>query len=74
MIISLLLALAAILVLPFMVKKVEHNLEIFLFIMGLLVVIISREISPDLFKHILHNEMLYFIKGMVLIAGIIFKY
>lgn len=74
MIISLLLALAAILVLPFMVKKVEHNLEIFLFIMGLLVVIISKEISPDLFKHILHNEMLYFITGAVLIAGIIFKY
>lgn len=74
MIIGLLLALAAILVLPFLVKRIEHNLEFFLFVMGILVVIISGEISPGLFLHIFHNEMLYFITGAVLVAGIIFKY
>ena len=70
MIIGLLLALAAILVLPFLVKQIEHNLECFLFVMGILAVIISGEISPGLFLHIFHNEMLYFITGAVLVAEI----
>jgi len=74
MIIGLVLALIAILVLPFLVRTIEHNLEIFLFCMGLIVVSISQVLSLHLFEHIFHNEMLYFITAAVLIAGIIFKY
>lgn len=74
MIIGLVIALIAILLLPFFVKKIEHNLEIFLFIMGLIVVSISKALSLELFEHIFHNEMLYFITGAVFVAGIIFKY
>lgn len=74
MIIGLILALVAILVLPFLVRTIEHNLEIFLFFMGLLVVTISKVLSLHLFEHIFKNEMLYFITAAVLTAGIIFKY
>lgn len=74
MIVGLILALVLILILPFWVKRIEHNLEIFLFIMGLIVVSISRVVSLELFEEILHNEMLYFITGAVLVAGIIFKF
>ncbi len=74
MIVGLVLALIAILVLPFMIRTIEHNLEIFLFLMGLIVVCISKVLSLHLFSHIFHNEMLYFITAAVLIAGIIFKY
>ena len=74
MIIGLVLVLIAILALPFLVKKIEHNLEIFLFLMGLIAVIISGSISGHLFEEILTNEMLYFITAAVLIAGIIFKF
>ena len=74
MIIGLVIVLLGILFTPFLIKKVEHNLEIFLFIMGMIAVIISGSISADLFKHIFQNEMLYFITAAVLFAGIIFKY
>lgn len=74
MILGLIIVLLAILIIPFIIKKVEHNLEIFLFVMGLIAASISGIISVDLFEHILHNEMLYFITAAVLVAGIIFKY
>ncbi len=74
MTIGLIIALAAILVLPFFVKYVGHNLEIFLFVMGLIALTISQVISIDLFEHILRNEMLYFIIAAVLISEIIFKF
>lgn len=74
MIIGLAISLIAILLLPFLIKKVEHNLEVFLFIMGLITTVIAGVISTDLFTHIFHNEMLYFITLAVLVAGIIFKF
>lgn len=74
MTIGLVIVLLAILCTPFLVKKVEHNLEIFLFVMGLIAVTIAGSLSVDLFKHIFQNEMLYFITAAVLIAGIIFKF
>ncbi len=74
MIIGLAISLIAILLLPFLTKKVEHNLEVFLFVMGLITTVIAGVISKDLFTHIFHNEMLYFITLAVLVAGIIFKY
>ncbi|MEL4105218.1 DUF1646 family protein [Oscillospiraceae bacterium WX1] len=72
MIVGLLLILALVLVLPFVVRIVEHNLELFLFIMGLAAVIVSKTISPHLFAEILGNAFLYFITGAVLVFGILF--
>lgn len=74
MIIGLVILLIAILTLPFFIKQVEHNLEVFLFLMGLTAVTITKLLSVELFIHIFQNEMLYFITGAVLIAGILFKY
>ena len=72
MIIGLFIILALVLVLPFVVKLVEHNLEIFLFIMGLASVIVTRAFNLQLFAEILENSFLYFITGAVLVFGIIF--
>lgn len=41
MLIGLLIILLMVLTLPFVVKRVEHNLEVFLFVMGLSATIIS---------------------------------
>lgn len=72
MIIGLFIILALVLFLPFVVRKVEHNLEAFLFAMGLAAVIISGEISLHLFGEILTNHLLYMITGAVLIFSILF--
>lgn len=72
LIIGLLIILALVLFLPFLVRKVEHNLEAFLFVMGLASVIISGEISAHLFKEILTNHLLYMITGAVLVFSILF--
>lgn len=74
MIIGLAIILLAILTIPFIVKKVEHNLEIFLFTMGLLATGVSKVMSMHLVSEILHNRMLYFITAAVLIAGLLFKF
>lgn len=73
MVAGLLIILAMVLVLPFVVKIVEHNLEIFLFLMGILSVIVSGTVSLNLFGEILHNKFLYLIAAAVLISGILFK-
>lgn len=73
MIIGLLIVLALILVLPFVIKPIEHNLEYFLLVMGVSATIISGTLSLDLIVHILENRLLYFITGAVLIAGLIFR-
>lgn len=74
MITGLLVILALVFILPFIFKKVEKNLEYFLFIMGVSATIISGSLSFDLVLHILSNSLLYFITIAVLIAGLIFKY
>ncbi len=73
MTIGLLIVLLLVLILPFTVKVVEHNLEYFLFIMGLASVIISGLLTPELFAHILTNRFLYMITAAVLAAGFLFK-
>ncbi len=73
MLISLIIILIMTLTLPFAIKKVEHNLEFFLFLMGLLSVIVTGLISIDLFKEILENSFLYMITVAVFVAGIAFK-
>ncbi len=73
MIISLIVVLALILVLPFAFRKIEHNLEYFLLIMGVFAVLISGGLSFHLISHIFMNYLLYFITAAVLIAGLIFR-
>ncbi len=74
MIVGLVLILLTILTLPFLVKKVEHNLEIFLFLMGISASWVSGVMSIHLVSEIFSNKMLYFITAAVLIAGILFKF
>lgn len=73
MIIGLIIVLALILILPFAFQKIEHNLEYFLLIMGVIAAIISGTLSFELILHILENYLLYLITAAVLIAGLIFR-
>lgn len=72
MIIGLVIILLLILVLPFVVKKVEENLEYFLFVMGLAAIIVSGVLSPQFLMHTFTNYLIYTITGAVLIAGLLF--
>jgi predicted cation transporter len=73
MFIGLIIILLMVLTLPFVVKKVEHNLEVFLFIMGLSATIISGVLNTNLILEVFENKLIYFITFAVLIAGLIFK-
>lgn len=72
--IGLLVVLLLILLLPLTVKKVEDNLEIFLFIMGILAIIISKSITVHFILEALTNQLLYIITAAVLIGGFLFRY
>ncbi|MBC8061709.1 MAG: DUF1646 family protein [Clostridiaceae bacterium] len=74
MYIGLLVILLFILLLPLTVKKVEDNLEIFLFIMGALAMIISKSITVHFILEVLENQFLYMITAAVLIGGFLFRY
>ena len=58
-------------VLPFVAKKIERDLEIFLFVMGLLAVTISQLWS----KHLVYEALVEPIKisVAVLVAGLLFR-
>ena len=73
MIIGLIIVLVLLLVLPFSIRKIEHNLEYFLFVMGISTVVISNVLSLHLVQEILSNNLLYFITIAVLVAGLIFR-
>ncbi|MGX6444015.1 DUF1646 family protein [Neobacillus sp. K501] len=66
---GLVIILLLVLLLPFLVKKVEHNLEIFLFIMGIAASIISGMMDGHLIKKALidpiHITLAVFIAGLV---------
>ncbi|MDP4092097.1 MAG: DUF1646 family protein [Bacillota bacterium] len=70
---GLLIVLAIVLILPFSLKIVEQNLEVFLFIMGISAVIISGTFSSKLFEEILQNRFLYFITIAVFVSSILFR-
>lgn len=74
MIFGLVIILILTLFLPFVIKSVEHNLEIFLFIMGVAAALISNELSLELLEEIFKNHFMYLIVAAVFIAGIIFKF
>lgn len=66
---GLVIILLLVLLLPFLVKKVEHNLEIFLFIMGIAASTISGMMNGHLIKKALidpiHITLAVFIAGLV---------
>ena len=72
MVIGLVVILALVLFLPFFVKKVEHNLEIFLFVMGVAAVWVSGVFSGELLLHALKDPITITIA--VFVAGLLFKW
>ncbi|MBU3182273.1 DUF1646 family protein [Clostridium psychrophilum] len=73
MFIGLVIILLMVLTLPFVVKEVENNLEVFLFVMGFSATIIAGVLSVNFILEVFQNKLLYFITFAVLIAGLIFK-
>lgn len=71
MVAGLLAILALVLVLPFLFRPIEHNLEAFLFVMGVAATLVSRTLSLHLVLHALREPLL--ITGAVLLAGLAFK-
>jgi predicted cation transporter len=69
----LILLLGVTFVLPIVSKKVESNLEIFLFTIGILAALISSSINKELFLHIVENKFMYIISLAVLIWGFLFR-
>lgn len=72
MLIGLIIILILVLVLPFAFKKVEHNLEIFLFVMGLAAVFIASQFSGHLMVEAFREPLP--ITGAVLVFGLLFKW
>lgn len=72
MIIGLTIVLILVLLLPFTIKSVEHNLEIFLFIMGLVAATISKVLDGHLFLKALEDPI--HITLAVLLAGLLFRW
>jgi predicted cation transporter len=69
---GLLIVLILVLFLPFTVKKVEHNLEIFLFIMGVMAASMSGLMDRELIEKALADPLK--ITAAVLLAGLICKW
>lgn len=72
MIIGLVIILVLVLFLPFTVKKVEHNLEYFLFMMGIIAAFVGGVFNVELLLHALEDPIK--ITLAVLIAGLLFKW
>lgn len=60
-------------VLPIISKKIESNLELFLFLIGLLAAITSGVLNKKLFFYIVQNKFMYIIAIAVLVGGFLFK-
>jgi len=70
--IGLIIVLLLVLFLPFTVKQVEHNLEYFLFIMGIIAAFIGGVFNTQLLLHALEDPIK--ITLAVLFAGLLFKW
>lgn len=66
--------LLVILFFPLIFRKVEENLEVFLFSVGILTLIVSSSFNIHFFLEVLQNPFIYMITMAVLIGGFIFKY
>lgn len=71
---GLLIILILILLLPLTIKKVEDNLELFLFIMGILSLFISKSMNIHFISEVLKSPFLYMITFAVLVGGFLFRY
>jgi predicted cation transporter len=71
MIIGLLIILLAIFVLPFAVKRIEEELEIFLFVMGVLAITITSQWNVGLITDAIAEPVA--ISLAVLVAGLVFR-
>lgn len=71
---GLLIILAMILILPFSIRFVEHNIEYFLFIMGIIAAIVSGAMSFELISHLFKNHLLYLITAAVFLSGLLFEF
>lgn len=67
------LLLAITFVLPIIWKKVEKNLELFLFLVGLAASITSGVLNKELMLKIIENKFMYVIAFAVLAGGFLFK-
>ncbi len=72
MLIGLLTILALVFILPFFLKKIEHNLEIFLFVMGVAAAYISGQFTSHLAREALQEPVS--ISLAVLVFGLLFKW
>lgn len=72
MIIGLTIILILVLFMPFTIKIVEQNLEVFLFIMGVLAAVVSGVLNPSLIGTALKDPI--FITLAVLVAGLLFRW
>ena len=63
-----------VLILPFRVKKIEHNIEAFLFIMGAAAVTVTGKWGLDLVKTAVEEPVKKGIVPAVLLAGLAFYY
>ncbi|MDI6895202.1 MAG: DUF1646 family protein [Bacillota bacterium] len=71
MLAGLVAILVLVLVLPFAVRRVEENLEAFLFVMGVAATLVSRTLSVHLVLHALREPLM--ITTAVFVAGLLFK-
>jgi len=69
----LILLLIITFVLPIVSKKVEKNLEVFLFLVGLTAAITSGVLNKELLLKIAENKFMYIIAFAVLVGGFLFK-
>lgn len=60
-------------ILPIISKKVEKNLEIFLFIVGLLASITTGVLDKEFILRIFNNKFMYIIVFAILLGGFLFK-
>ncbi|WP_203248828.1 DUF1646 family protein [Sporosarcina beigongshangi] len=72
MILGLTIILILVLFMPFTVKIVERNLEVFLFVMGIAAVVVSKVLDKDLVFKALEDPL--HITLAVIIAGILFRW
>ncbi|WP_273702645.1 DUF1646 family protein [Thermoanaerobacter sp. A7A] len=72
-IVALLVILLMILILPLVNRHIEHNIEYFLFAMGVAAAFVSGVFSYDLIAHIFKNHLLYLITAAVFLSGLLFE-
>lgn len=70
--IGLVIILFLVFILPFSVKTIEENLEVFLFIMGFCAALVSGALNPELIDKALRDPLK--ITFAVLVAGLLFKW